>query len=304
MVYFQAPIVALLTPFDVNGEIDWRVFKTYLSALFSWGVRTVIVNGTTGEFPSLSYAERQRAVEFVRRNFAGTIINNVSATCVADVRDLIAGTRGCADAALLLPPYYYAGCRDEGLSRFFIDALTGTSIPAMLYHFPQHTGNCLGTDVVATLLDHGLPIAGIKDSSGDMDNAVRYRSHFPELAIFLGNDSKILEALRKGLSGSVSGGANPVPELLLAMQKNFRLAGAQVQSMQQCLDVWNRFREASGYFEIPVVKAAMGARIADFPIHVRAPFISVPEEAIGRIRNIVVQCLNYCRAHGLLDGQP
>lgn len=297
MINLRAPIVALLTPFDASGEIEWRVFKTYLSALFSWGVRTVIVNGTTGEFPSLSFTERQQAVEFVRRNFAGTIINNVSTTCVSDVRDLIAGAQGCADVVLLLPPFYYAGCPDDGLSRFFVDALTGTSIPAMLYHFPQHSGNCLGADVVATLLEYGLPIAGIKDSSGDMDNAIRYHSRFPELAIFLGNDGKVLEALRKGLSGSVSGGANPMPELLIAIQQCFRLAGAPAQSMQQCLDVWNGFREASGYFEIPVVKAAMGARIADFPVHVRSPLIPVPEVAISRIRNVVADCLSYCKAH-------
>jgi len=49
MVNLRGPIVALLTPFDANGEIEWQAFKTYLTALFSWGVRTVIANGTTGE---------------------------------------------------------------------------------------------------------------------------------------------------------------------------------------------------------------------------------------------------------------
>jgi dihydrodipicolinate synthase/N-acetylneuraminate lyase len=97
MVNLHGPIVALLTPFDASGEIEWQAFKTYLSSLYSWGVRTVIANGTTGEFPSLTINERQQAVEFVRENFDGTIVNNVSATCVKDVRDLIAGTQGCAD---------------------------------------------------------------------------------------------------------------------------------------------------------------------------------------------------------------
>jgi dihydrodipicolinate synthase/N-acetylneuraminate lyase len=136
MVNLPGPIVALLTPFDATGEIEWQAFKTYLSALFSWGVRTVIANGTTGEFPSLTLNERQKVIEFVRENFQGTIINNVSATSVIDVRDLIAGTQGCADAILLLPPYYYAACRDNGLCRFFVSALSGTSLPVMLYNFP------------------------------------------------------------------------------------------------------------------------------------------------------------------------
>ena len=291
MVNLSGPIVALLTPFDASGEIEWQVFKTYLSALFSWGVRTVIANGTTGEFPSLTLNERQKVVEFVKENFQGTIVNNVSATCVSDVRDLIAGTQGSADALLLLPPYYYSACRNDGLSRFFVSTLSGTSLPAMLYNFPQHTGNRLNADLVAMLLDKGIAIQGIKDSSGDTDNAMVYKSNFPEVKIFLGNDAKGLEVLQKGLSGSVTGGANPLPELLIAMQTDFQLSGDKAHSLQRCLDVWNEFRETSGHFEIPLVKVAMGARIADFPLHVRAPFTPVPAEEIDRIRSVVFKCL-------------
>ena len=101
MVNLHGPIVALLTPFDASGEIECQAFKTYLSSLYSWGVRTVIANGTTGEFPSLTTNERQQVIEFVRENFDGTIVNNVSATCVRDVRNLIAGTQGYADFLLL-----------------------------------------------------------------------------------------------------------------------------------------------------------------------------------------------------------
>lgn len=292
MIQLHGPIVALLIPFDASGKIEWQAFKAYLSSLYSWGVRTVIANGTTGEFPSITIRERRQVVEFVREYFAGTIINNVSATCVSDVRKLIAGTKGCADYILLLPPYYYSACQDRGLSRFFIDAISGAPLPAMLYHFPQHTGNHLGIDLVTTLLDQGLSIVGIKDSSGDIDNAKLYRSNFPELAVFLGNDVKVFEALQKGLSGSVTGAANPMPELLIAMQTEYRLSASKAQSMQCCLDVWNRFRNTGGYSEISLVKAAMTARIDHFPIHVRPPLIPVPIEELDRIRGIVCNCLS------------
>jgi dihydrodipicolinate synthase/N-acetylneuraminate lyase len=296
MTNHHDPIVALLTPFDASGEIEWRAFKTYLSALFSWGVRTVIANGTTGEFPSLSLNERQEVVEFVRENFQGSIINNVSATCISDVRKLIAGSRGFADSVLLLPPYYYSACRNIGLCRFFISALSGNTLPVMLYNFPLHTGNHLDVELVAMLLDHDIAIHGIKDSSGDIDNAMVYKSHFPEVKIYLGNDEKILEVLQKGLSGSVTGAANPLPELLIAMQLDFQSSGNSAQSLQLCLDVWNEFRESSGYFEIPLVKAAMGARIADFPLHVRPPFTSVPAEEITRIQSVIIDCLKDFKA--------
>jgi ABC-type multidrug transport system fused ATPase/permease subunit len=179
MVNLHGPIVALLTPFNASGEIEWQAFKTYLSSMYSWGVCTVIANGTTGEFPSLTINERQQVVEFVRENFDGTIVNNVSATCVSDVRDLIAGTQGCADFILLLPPYYYSACQDTGLCRFFISALSGTSLPVMLYNFPQHTGNRLGVDLVAMLLEQDFAVQGIKDSSGDIGLYAYLQYHAP-----------------------------------------------------------------------------------------------------------------------------
>ena len=79
--------------------------------------------------------------------------------------------------------------------------------------------------------------------------------------------------------------------MLIAIQTDIQLFGSKAQSIQRCLDVWNEFRVVSGYFEIPLVKAAMGARIAGFPIHVRAPFTPVPTEEIDRIRSVISKCL-------------
>lgn len=292
MVNLHGPIVALLTPFDASGNIDWQAFKTYLSALFSWGIRSVITNGTTGEFPSLTLNERQQLVEFVRDHFPGTIINNVSSTCIDDVRDLIAGTQEYGDAILMLPPYYYAACRNDGLCGFFAKALSGTSLPALLYNFPQHTGNKLDNELIAMLLNKGIALAGIKDSSGDLENALAYQSRFPQLKIFFASDSKGLAALQTGLAGSVTGGANPLPELLIALQKHFAVSGDKARSLQQCLNAWNEFRETRAFFEIPLVKAAMGARIENFPLHVRPPFTPIPAEEIGQVRSVIVTCLS------------
>jgi 4-hydroxy-tetrahydrodipicolinate synthase len=248
----------------------------------------------------MTKTERQRIIEFVRGNFSGTIVNNVSATCISDVRELIAGAQGFADFLLLLPPYYYYACQDAGLDQFFIEALSGTSLPVLLYNFPQHTGNHLSVNLLAGVLDQGVAIRGIKDSSGDIANALLYKSNFPDLAIFLGNDAKAVEVLQKGLAGSVTGTANPIPELLIAIQKEFQLFGNKAPSFQGCLDVWNQFRTASGYPEIPLVKAAMGARLDGFPAHVRASFISIPPEDIDQVRRVISSCLsNYKQINAL-----
>lgn len=279
------PIVALLTPFDADGKIDWRAFEAYLHALASWGVKAAIANGTTGEFPSLTLEERQQVVDFARRHFEGILINNVSSTCLDDVKKLIAGTAG--DAVLLLPPYYYAESSTDGLCHFFAKALAGNAMPAFLYNFPKHTGNRIDNALIDRLADKGIRFAGIKDSSGDLPTALAYRSRFPDLKIFFATDAACLAALQHGLHGSVTGGANPLPEYLLAIQESFGKTGDKATTLQSAFDVWNRYRAASPLFEIPLVKAAMGARIENFPVHVRPPFTPAPPEAIERIRTVV-----------------
>ena len=286
------PVVALLTPFEADGKIDWHAFKSYLTALSSWGVRSVISNGTTGEFPSLTLGERQKAVEFVRHNFDGSLINNVSSTCVDDAKKLIDDTPAYCDAVMILPPYYYAGVRNDGLCRFYEEALSRNSLPTFLYNFPQHTGNRLDTELIEMLHDKGIQVTGIKDSSGDLQNALAYQSRFTELQIFFASDSDALAALQNGLAGSVTGAANPLPEFLIAIQNCFGEANDKALTLQRSFDAWNDYRRTKPLFEIPLVKAAMGARIPDFPIHVRAPFTTASAEEISQIRTMVIKCLS------------
>lgn len=301
MLVLTGPVVALLTPFDAEGKIDWQAFKAYLTALFSWGVRSVVANGTTGEFPSLTLEERQEVIEFVKNNFHGTIINNVSSTCIGDVKNLVQGTQGYGDAVLILPPYYYAKVKNDGLCCFFEKALSETSLPGFLYNFPKHTGNKLDNELVEMLLEKGIGIKGIKDSSGEMENAVAYKSRFPELAIFFASESGALEALQNGLSGIITGGANPLPEFLIAMQKYIGESEDRAQILQRSFNVWNDYRKRSSQFEIPLLKAAMGSRIKDFPIYVRAPFTPVSVEALSQIRSVALGCLSDFKA---INGEP
>lgn len=292
MLDLACPVVALLTPFDAKGNIDWQAFKSYLKALYSWGVRSVITNGTTAEFPSLTLAERQQVIEFVRTNFQGAIINNVSSTCIFDVGNLIDGTQGYGDAVMVLPPYYYAKVHNDGLCLFFERALSGIPLPAFLYNFPKHTGNTLDMSLIEMLLGRGVEIAGIKDSGGHLINAIAYQARFPDLKIFYANDAEALEALRKGLSGLVTGGANPLPEFLIAIHRRSGISDDKARILQHGFNVWNDYRMRSPLFEIPLLKAAMGARITDFPIHVREPFMPAPAEEISRIRLTVAACLD------------
>lgn len=62
-----------------------------------------------------------------------------------------------------------------------------------------------------------------------------------------------------------------------------------MQALQRIFNVWNDYRAWSSFPEISLVKAAMGVRLADFPVHVRAPFTALPAEGVGPVRAKVIE---------------
>ncbi|WP_031429919.1 MULTISPECIES: hypothetical protein [Methylomicrobium] len=86
---------------------------------------------------------------------------------------------------------------------------------------------------------------------------------------------------------------------MLAIQAAWISRSDKSRALQAALDAWNAFRSASALAEIPLVKAAMGAQIADFPPYVRPPFTAAPAEAAGRIRAAVLERLS--ALHTLLN---
>lgn len=270
------PLFAVVTPFDSQGAIDGAAFKEYLAFLQDKGVRSIVVGGTTGEFPSLDLQERRDLFTLARTAFGGQIIQNISSCTIADCRSLIASSAG-ADAFLILPPYYFAA-KDEGLRSFFAQALSGVSTPTYLYNFPKHTGVSLSPALVQQLCEDTPAIKGVKDSGGDFEASCAYRAVGADFEIYVGRDTMALEALRRGLSGSVTGASNGLPEYLVALTKAWHEGNeAKAQEIQNSFDIWNTFRRDLGD-EIALVKTILALRLKGFPTHVRPPLRPLPEE--------------------------
>jgi 4-hydroxy-tetrahydrodipicolinate synthase len=268
----RGPVFAIVTPFDETGNIDWPALTDYLQFLHGQGVNEIITGGTAGEFPSLSFRERRALLEHCRAHFPGQVVANVSATAVPECQALLAHAGKYANAVLTLPPFYYADATEMGLRTFFERALESATLPLYLYNFPRHTNVPIPPTVVSWLAGEFANLVGIKDSSGDLDSSLRYKAAAEKLTVLVGADSLAYAALEKGLDGSITGSANPVPECLLAIRKAF-LAGEHDLSRrwQGHLDVWNAFRRRAEGSEIAVVKAGLRARLPGFPLFVRPP---------------------------------
>lgn len=283
-----APIFAIVTPFADDGRIDDRALASYLNYLGERGVVRIVAGGTTGEFPSLSIEERKHLLEQCRSLFPGEVLAHVSATAVADVRELLRHAEKFADAALLLPAYYYADAPPAGMVDFLVQCTSGTELPLYLYNFPKHTQHPVTPDLLTKARERIPALRGVKDSSGSVEKALTLAEVAEGLEIYVGSDNSALRVLQEGLAGSVTGGANPVPDLFRDLYEGFsRQDLAAASAAQERLNTWTDLRKAFPAPEISVVKSALSAVVADFHPYVRPPMVGLSEDVRDNIQRAV-----------------
>jgi len=285
----EGPIFAILTPFDKNGEIDYGALDAYLSYLKDKGVKNIITNGTTGEFPSLTLEERMTLTQFCRNTFEGTIINNISSCSAKECRSLASHSVEYCDFFLILPPFYYANVDDSDINEFFTGVLIDSPNPVLLYNFPRHTKFEIKPEMLRQLMDKFTNLVGIKDSGGNINVSRSFKNIDDSIQVYIGSDSLAYEALRCGFDGTVSGGGNAVPEFPLAIYKSFIMGELdQARKKQELFDVWNSFRKNVQLTEITTTKIALSARIKGFPINIRPPLMKGKPAEVSTIRSFML----------------
>jgi 4-hydroxy-tetrahydrodipicolinate synthase len=202
---FHGVGVALVTIFHDDGAVDAPSTGKLACDLVERGMRAVLVNGSTGEAPTLADPERRALIEAVRAAVpAGTPV--IAGTGAPSVRQATALTRDAvasgADAVLAWPP---AGSRD--LPSYYSavsDAAGGR--PVVAYHFPWVSAPGVPVDALA-----GLPVVGVKDSSGDPDRLLDEVAHYPG-ATYVGSSALLALAGPMGAAGALLALANIEPE--------------------------------------------------------------------------------------------
>lgn len=281
-----SPIVALLTPFDGLGQVDFSSLGVYLEYLSDKGVRAVIANGTTAEFASLSLGERRNIIEYCRSNFDGCIINNVSSPCISEVRILLQHSHDLADFALILPPYYYANQQVDGARAFFDAVIASTDQPVFLYNFPLHTQFEISTSLVEQLAVQHKNLVGIKDSSGSLDVANSFVGTRSPFSIFVGNDQLGFDVLGAGLAGSVTGAGSSFPECLVKIREHYSKGEIAVaRDIQGTFNQWNVWRTEFGGDEIAVTKQVVATRLGGFPANVRPPVCALSDAEADKLKS-------------------
>ena len=208
-------IVALVTPFKDNGEIDFPALDRLVDYQLENGTDGILVLGTTGESSTMTDAEDVAVAQHVINRVKGAVpvIGGAGSNSTHESLHKAKGLQmvGC-DALLLITPYYNKS-NEEGIYRHFTSVLDEVEIPSILYNIPGRTGCSISEANVARLAEHPQ-VMGIKEASGSISYATsvaRYLS--PDFRMYSGNDDMIVPMLSLGGSGVISVWANVQPKV-------------------------------------------------------------------------------------------
>ncbi|CDN55798.1 Dihydrodipicolinate synthase [Neorhizobium galegae bv. officinalis bv. officinalis str. HAMBI 1141] len=250
-------VAASVTPVTADFRIDTVRLKAHIDHLLANGCSFISTFGTTGEGASFSTAQKLEALKALKADGVemGRQLPAIMTPSFDDaVTSLIAyGELGCR-AALVLPPFYY-GASEDGVAAFF-DALiertkAHTEIALVLYNIPQLSRVRFTQPLIAALLRrHGSRIAGIKDSTGDLDNGLMLVKSFPELAVFTGDDRVLPTLVKAGGAGMIGGMPNVFTRDLRALYDNPDDAGLLEKQSR-------RIEAVDAYGSLVALKAAL-----------------------------------------------
>lgn len=207
MVDFGRVLTAMVTPFQEDGSVDYDLAAKLAVHLVENGSDTLVVCGTTGESPALSWDEEYQLFSVVLEAVAGKGL--VMAGCGSNsTSEAIAATQKAAkigvDGCLQVVPYYNKPPQAGLYHHFSAIATASPELPVLLYNVPSRTGQNLEPETVARLAEV-KNIVGIKEATGNLDQASEIRRlTASEFQIYSGDDSLTLPLLAVGAKGVVS----------------------------------------------------------------------------------------------------
>lgn len=205
MEKFKGVFTALVSPFK-DGKIDLPSFEKLVRHQVSAGVHGFVINGTTGESPTLKRQEIEDLVQIVhgitnkrKPIILGAGTNSTEKT----IENCKLAEKLEVDALLVVVPYYNKPPQ-RGLVKHFGAVADQAQLPVFLYNVPGRTGLALGTEAVVELSKH-KNILGIKEASGDMAFFSDLKQRCSESFLMLsGDDGTYVSSLRHGGHGVIS----------------------------------------------------------------------------------------------------
>ncbi|MBN9238085.1 MAG: 4-hydroxy-tetrahydrodipicolinate synthase [Micrococcales bacterium 70-64] len=205
---FGQVLVALITPFTADGEVDWPGVEKHIENVITAGSDGIVISGTTGETSTLTDPEKLRLVEVAKKvaNGRAKIIMAGGSNETAHAIELHkAAVKAGADAAMIVTPYYNKPTQAGVLTHFRLIA-DATELPVILYDIPGRTGIPIKYETLLRASKHPNILA-VKDAKGDFSEVSRVLNN-TDLLYFSGDDANVLPHLAIGATGLIGVTAN------------------------------------------------------------------------------------------------
>lgn len=214
MAIFEGAGVALVTPFQDNGEIDYNRLEELVEEQIAGGTDAIVACGTTGEASTVTHEEHLDVISYVCQVTKGRIpvIAGTGSNCTETAIYLSqeAEKRG-ADGILVVSPYYNKATQ-KGLIAHFTAVANSVKIPMIVYNIPSRTGVNIKPVTLAAMLTQVDNIVGVKEATGNISEAAELMSLTDgKLDLYSGNDDQTVPLMSLGGKGVISVLSNIAP---------------------------------------------------------------------------------------------
>ena len=223
--------VALVTPFTSNLQVDYAGWRRLLDFCIEGGVEYLVINGTTGESPTVTAAEKAELLHVAREHVAGRVplVYGIGGNDTAVTAALLHDTDLRGVTAILSASPAYNKPSQAGLIAHYLRLADASPLPLLLYNVPGRTASNLTADTTLRLAQHPH-IIGIKEASGNLEQCLTILSRRPTGFLVLSGDDMLTPSLiAHGAEGVISVLGNAFPKRFseltrLALAGNFAAA--------------------------------------------------------------------------------
>lgn len=285
---FGRLIPAMVTPFNKNLELDFERAQQLADRLVKGGSDALIINGTTGESPTVFYPQKMELFNAVLEAVDGRIpvIANVGDNCTADTVDFAGDVAKLGvDGFMCVVPYYNKPPQ-EGIYRHFSTIARAVDLPIILYNIPGRCVVNMEAETTLRLANEHDNIVAIKEASGKMDQIKTILDAAPQgFDVYSGDDSATFDIMKMGGAGVISTIGNVAPARMkevveLCVAGDWEAAAAANERLLPLME---------GLFATSnpiLVKEAL--RLLDFPVGgVRLPLVDATPEQSERLACIM-----------------
>ena len=283
---FKGTGVAIVTPFDKKGSIDFGSLEKIINHIIKNGVNYIVVLGTTGENVTLSKEEKKSVTDFVVKTTKKRvpIMLGIGSNNTLDVIDTIKHTDFKGIAAVLSVSPYYNKPTQKGIFEHYNAIAANCPLPIVIYNVPSRTSMNICAETTLKIANEIPNVIGIKEASGSLGQCMKIIQNKPKnFLVISGDDALTLPLMAIGADGVISVVANAFPKefsgmVNFALKNDFNKAAALHYKLLDIIELLFAEGSPSG------VKAALEI-LSLAQNNVRLPLIPVGKEIYNQLKN-------------------